>query len=404
MIEHCRICKSKELKEVLNLGEQYLTGVFPKNKRETQSKGLLSLVLCRSCELLQLGETFDLEEMYGENYGYRSGLNKSMVDHLTKKINKLERLIKLQNSDLVIDIGSNDSTALQQYKANVTKVGIDPSGLKFKKFYPRDIVLIPEFFNYKSFNDNFKNKQAKIITSIAMFYDLEEPLEFVKDISKCLEQEGIWHFEQSYLPTMLRTNAFDTVCHEHLEFYSLTVIKNILEMCDMRIIDVEMNDINGGSFAVTACKQDASYKSNNEVINWIIDGEKNLNDLKTYAQFADNIIEQSERLISLLNSLKKAGKTVLGYGASTKGNVLLQYYNITSDLLPFIAEVNEDKFGAFTPGTNIPIISEKEARKMNPDYYLVLPWHFKENILNKEEDYREKGGKFIFPLPYAEIV
>ena len=239
-----------------------------------------------------------------------------------------------------------------------------------------------------------------------MFYDLESPAAFVKDIEQCLADDGIWHFEQSYMPSMLRTNAYDTICHEHLEFYSLNVVNNLLESCGMRIIDVQVNDINGGSFAVTACKKNAAYKSNNAVINWLLqqEAEMELNTEAPYTAFKERVFEHRKNLVNLIDALVADGKKIFGYGASTKGNVLLQFCGFTSKQIPYIAEVNEEKFGAFTPGTLIPIISEKEAKAMKPDYFLVLPWHFKNSILEREREYIEQGGKFIFPLPEIEMV
>ncbi len=405
-ISKCRISSSKNLITVLSLGEQYLTGVFPKTVNEEVTKGPLDLVWCPDSGLLQMKQSYSLDEMYGDNYGYRSGLNGSMVKHLTNKINTLERLLKLNVNDLVIDIGSNDATSLKAYTGKHRKVGIDPTGLKFKEFYTDDISLIPTFFSATSFKNSFPNEKAKIITSIAMFYDLENPATFVKDIEQCLTEDGIWHFEQSYMPSMLRTNSYDTICHEHLEFYSFKVVKNLLESCGMKVIDVQMNAINGGSFAVTACKTNASYMSNNPIINWMIQQEEDmgLDTPKPYRDFEERVFKHRKNLVDLIEALVADGKKVFGYGASTKGNVLLQFCNFTPKQIPFIAEVNAEKFGSFTPGTHIPIISEKEAKEMNPDYFLVLPWHFKHSILEKEQTFMEKGGKFIFPLPEIEIV
>lgn len=405
-IESCRICNSKDLMIVVSLGEQFLTGVFPMSSNEQITKGNLDLVWCESCGLLQMKQSYDLDEMYGDNYGYRSGLNASMVRHLTRKIQMLEQLVKPTDNDLVIDIGSNDATSLKAYSGKHRKVGIDPTGKKFKEYYTDDIDLIPDFFTADAFRELFPDEKAKIITSISMFYDLPSPTDFVRDIEQCLDAEGIWHFEQSYMPSMLRTNSYDTICHEHLEFYSLKVVYDLLNKCGLRIVDVQMNDINGGSFAVTACKKDASYKSNTAVVNWLLKQEENLglNTAQTYLDFAVRTAKHRENLLELLEALVADGKKIIGYGASTKGNVLLQYCGITPRLIPFIAEVNEDKFGCFTPGTLIPIISEAEAKAMNPDYYFVLPWHFKNNILEREKEYLANGGKFIFPLPEIEIV
>lgn len=405
-ISKCRISESKNLITVLSLGEQYLTGVFPRTKDEKVTKGPLDLVWCPDSGLLQMKQSYSINEMYGDNYGYRSGLNTSMVTHLVNKVKFLERLAKPRSRDLVIDIGSNDATTLKAYSGNFRKVGIDPTGLKFREYYTADIVLIPDFFSADVFRSVFPMGKAKIITSIAMFYDLERPADFVKDIESCLEDDGIWHFEQSYMPSMLRTNAYDTVCHEHLEFYSFKVVKSLLERCGIRIIDVQMNAINGGSFAVTASKADSHYISNKPIINWMLQQEEDmgLDTPKPFRDFEERVFKHRKNLVGLIESLVADNKKIIGYGASTKGNVLLQFCRFTTKQIPFIAEVNENKFGAFTPGTHIPIISEAEARKMKPDYFLVLPWHFKNTILEREQEYMSDGGKFIFPLPEIEII
>ena len=405
-INNCRICHNTNLINVLSLGEQTLTGIFPHHISDEVSRGPLDLVWCTKCGLLQLKQSYNLEEMYGDNYGYRSGLNSFMVRHLTNKIKTLEHLGKISESDLVLDIGSNDATSLKAYTVKCKKVGIDPTGTKFKSFYTEDIDLIPDFFSKDVFNEKYPNEKAKIITSIAMFYDLEKPAEFVKDIEAILSDNGIWHFEQSYMPSMLRSNAYDTVCHEHLEFYTFKVIKNLLEDCGLRVIDVQMNAINGGSFAVTACKKIASYRSNLPVIGWMLQQEDDmrLNTPRPYRNFEEKVFLHRKNLLGLIEALISDGKTIFGYGASTKGNVLLQFCGLTTKHIPYIADVNKDKFGCFTPGTKIPIISEEEARAMKPDYFLVFPWHFKYSILEREHQFIENGGKFIFPLPEIEIV
>ncbi|MCU0405154.1 MAG: class I SAM-dependent methyltransferase, partial [Chitinophagaceae bacterium] len=246
----------------------------------------------------------------------------------------------------------------------------------------------------------------KIITSIAMFYDLERPADFVRDIESCIADDGIWHFEQSYMPSMLKTNSYDTICHEHLEFYSFKVVKNLLESCGMRVLDVQMNAVNGGSFAVTACKKDSALKSNLPIINWMLrqEDDMGLDTPKPYRDFEERVYRHRKNLVELIEALVDDGKKIIGYGASTKGNVLLQFCGLGPQHIPSIAEVNEQKFGSYTPGTYIPIISEAEARAMKPDYFFVLPWHFKHSILERERDFIAQGGKFIFPLPEIEIV
>ena len=341
------------------------------------------------------------------NYGYRSGLNQSMVAHLHGKIASLERLKPVSAGDLVLDIGSNDATTLKAYSnAYALRVGMDPTGIKFREFYGDGIQLIPDFFSASAFESMFPNKRAAIVTSIAMFYDLEDPNAFVADIAKVLADDGVWHFEQSYMPSMLRTNAYDTVCHEHIEYYSLLPVKRLLETHGLKILDVQMNSINGGSFAITASHKHSTRKQNQPVVEWLLEQEEGmgLHTPAPFRQFEERVFEHRRNLLNLVKALVADGKRVLGYGASTKGNVLLQFCGLTHQEIPAIAEVNVDKFGKYTPGTGIPIVSEAEAKAMRPDYFLVLPWHFKDNILKREQEYLASGGKMIFPMPEIEIV
>ncbi len=409
----CRICGNKNLKTVVNLGVQKLTGVFPK-PGEDVNEGPLELVKCMAetkkdmvCGLVQLKYSCQGNEMYGENYGYRSGLNSSMVRHLKEITDEIKTRIDLGGGDTVIDIGSNDSTLLKSYEIeNIDYIGIDPTGNKFKKYYPQYVELISDFFSAENVNKIRGNKKAKVITSIAMFYDLEKPVNFAKDICSILDDDGIWVLEQSYLPAMLKTNSYDTICQEHLEFYCLAQIEWIVKKVNLKIIDVIENDINGGSFRITVAKENSHYKVNERVEKMrICELKRKYDDIKIYTQFNKNIEKTKAELLDFIQTAKRDKKTIYGYGASTKGNVLLQYCGITVNDIVAIAEVNEDKFGHITPGTNIPIISEKEAKERKPDYFLVLPWHFKENILIKEREYMKKSGcAFVFPLPTLEVV
>ena len=406
-IDKCRMSGSKNLVSVLNLGHQVLTGVFPKSTSEKVTSGPLELVWCPDGGLLQLRHSYDPGEMYGLNYGYRSGLNQSMVNHLTEKVRFLELLADLKPGDRVVDIGSNDATTLKAYATSgIKRIGIDPTGTKFAQYYTDDIKLIPDFFSASLYRST-ETQPARIITSIAMFYDLDSPVEFAKQIESILADDGIWHFEQSYMPSMLRMNSYDTICHEHLEYYSLGVVKNILEKAGLKIVDVVMNAINGGSFAVTAAKAgNRSINQNLAVIDWLLEQEHRmgLNTPRPYRDFEERVFRHRDDLTRLIRALNADGKKVLGYGASTKGNVVLQFCGLTNKDIPAIAEVNTEKFGCFTPGTHIPIIPEQEARAMKPDYFLVLPWHFKDGILRREKEYLTSGGKMIFPFPEIEIV
>lgn len=405
-LKQCRIGGGKTLITVLDLGEQALTGIFPRDPVAPITRGPLRLVWCPESGLLQLGHSYSLSEMYGDNYGYRSGLNQSMIRHLTQKIRELERLGEVAAGDTVLDIGSNDATTLKAYSVSgLTRVGMDPTGVKFREFYQREIRLIPEFFSAAAYRAAIPNP-AKIVTSIAMFYDLEDPISFAQQVEDILAPNGIWHFEQSYMPSMLRLTSYDTVCHEHLEYYSLGTVMRVLDAVGMRALDVKMNAVNGGSFAVSAVRKGDSRHGAERIVEWLLAQEDRMGLMtpRPYREFEDRVYRHREDLVRLLKALAADGRKVIGYGASTKGNVVLQFCGISTTELPYIAEVNPDKFGAYTPGTNIPIIAEAEARAMKPDYFLVLPWHFKEGIMQKEAEFLASGGRMIFPFPEIEIV
>jgi len=406
-IEACRVGKEKDLVSVLNLGQQALTGVFPKSAAEPVTKGPLELVWSASSGLLQLKHSYEPSEMYGDNYGYRSGLNQSMVDHLAHKVRFLERLASPRGGDVVLDIGSNDCTTLKAYSIpGLTRVGIDPTAKKFAQYYPDDVKLVPDFFSAEAYR-GASQRRAKVVTSIAMFYDLEDPIAFARQVAEVLAEDGIWHFEQSYMPSMLRLNSYDTICHEHVEYYSLGVVAKILDAAGLKVVNVVMNNINGGSFAVTAThKGNKSVKPDQAVIDWLLDQEDRmgLSTPRPFRDFEERVFRHRQDLSRLIQTLVADGKKVLGYGASTKGNVVLQFCNLTAAEIPAIAEVNPEKFGRMTPGTHIPIVSEAEARAMKPDYFLVLPWHFKDGILRREREYLADGGRFIFPFPEIEII
>jgi len=290
-IECCRVCKNTNLVSVLDLGEQFLTGTFPEIKDLSLTKGPLRLVKCHGesdcCGLLQLEHSYDADEMYGENYGYRSGLNSSMVSHLNAKVNRILDIVNLKSDDLVIDIGSNDGTTLGFYPDDLTLVGVDPTAGKFKKHYKSHVNFHADFFSSNLIESKY-SKKAKVVTSFSMLYDLENPVSFVKQISKILDYDGIWVFEQSYLPLMLEKNSYDTVCHEHIEYYGLYQIQWILRKVGLKILDVELNDINGGSFSVTACLDSCNSYAPSQSVNDCLKNEikEGLDGLRPYEEFA----------------------------------------------------------------------------------------------------------------------
>jgi NDP-4-keto-2,6-dideoxyhexose 3-C-methyltransferase len=406
-IDKCRVCGNRELVEVLDVGVQTLTGVFPRSRGEAITAGPLKLVKCmganEACGLLQLQHSYDLGEMYGQNYGYRSGINASMVAHLHGKVKKILSEIDLKNDALILDIGSNDSTTLQAYpRRNYSLVGIDPTGVKFRSYYPEHIQLIPDFFSSAKIIEVFGSRKAAVITSFSMFYDLEDPLSFMREIADVLADDGVWVFEQSYMPTMLAQNAYDTVCHEHLEYYDLRQIQWMAERVGLKIVDVELNEVNGGSFSVVAAKQRSNRPQSAEVQR-ILAREKllNLDTLEPYRAFERRVKQSREDLLAFLDKAKRERKRVIGVGASTKGNVILQYCGIQESDIRQIAEVNSDKFGSFTPGSLIPIAPQDELLATRPDFLIVLPWHFR-SFFERENAF--KGLNLVFPLPKLEVV
>lgn len=408
-VQSCRICGQTELSPVLSLGRQALTGVFPRSKDEPVTTGPVDLVRCEPrgghCGLVQLRQSYDKQEMYGPRYGYHSGLNPSMVRHLRAKAAKIMSLVRLGPGDLVVDIGSNDSTLLQAYPADgPTLVGIDPTGPAFLKYYPPHVALIPEFFSASALAKRYPGRKAKVVTSISMFYDLDAPAEFVRQVASVLADDGVWVLEQSYLPTMLEMNAYDTICHEHLEYYGLSQLKWMTDRAGLKIVDVELNDVNGGSFSATVAKAAAPYGDGSARVRELLDNERALGTPQPYEEFRKRVLSHRAAVQQFFEKARAQRKTVLGYGASTKGNVILQYCELTEADIPCIGEVNEDKFGALTPGTRIPIVPEAAARSRKPDYLFVLPWHFRDFILPKEAAFRQAGGKLVFPLPRLEAV
>jgi len=323
---------------------------------------------------------------------------------LHQKINKILKIGNLQNNDIVIDIGSNDATALKAYPVHQYKlIGIDPTGKKFQYFYPPHIQLLPDFFSIEKLKPLIAEKKAKIITSFSMFYDLENPLQFMQEVFDILADDGIWCFEQSYLLSMLNMNSFDTICHEHLEYYHL---KPILWMCDLvgfKIIDIEFNKINGGSISIIVSKKNSIYPSCDAMINSIIQNEmqENLNKITPFFEFSERIIKIRKSIQEFFGEIKNRNEIVYGLGASTKGNVILQYCDINTDDMPFIGEVNQDKIGKYTPKTLIPIIQESEIVKKSPNYLFILPWHFTDFFKNRKNSF---NAKLLFPLPLLEVV
>lgn len=410
----CRVCGSTALTPIINLGDQYLQGSFVKPGKEMppMRKIPLSLVRCdptkdeKACGLLQMEHTVPPEVLYAA-YWYRSGTNNTMKNHL-KGIVKEAVSILNKSSGSVLDIGCNDGTLFGFYPEGFQKYGIDLSDVT-KEIDKQEVTVIQDIFPSDELLECLQERKMDIITSIAMFYDLEDPIAFAKGIKNILAPEGIWIFEMSYMPMMLKMTSYDTICHEHLEFYSLAVIEYILKKSDMKVFNVMLNDINGGSLRCYATHiTNFKYKKEEHLRNiramHQAELDLELDTDKPYKNFQDRINVHRDELITLLKKLKMEGKKIHIYGASTKGNTILQWCGIDNRIIDYAAERNPDKYGAHTLGTDIPIISEAESREMNPDYYLVLPWHFKDEFIKREREILERGTRLIFPLPKIEIV
>jgi len=404
-IQACRICGSSELTNVISLGEQYITSRFPVYGDFTTPKTPIDLCVCKQCRLLQLLQTTFSSELYEYEYGYRSGISNTMRKHLKDYHEEIENIAVLYDGDTVLDIGSNDSTLLQHYSNKLKRIGVDPTGNQFKEYYG-EVELIPTYFTYDNFTKVYGDLKCKMVSSISMFYDLPDPVQFAKDIYSILEDDGVWTCEQSYLLSMLKTNSIDTICHEHLEYYSLYQIKEIADRANLKIIDVMFNDCNGGSFRVYFAKRESTmYKENVERVRTILASEIEYGILEDsmFTTFMSNCDTEIKRLRDFIDTIQTNGKNMYIYGASTKGNCLLQYANITEKDAKYAVERNPKKIGKMT-NTGSEIIGEEKMREKPPDFMLVLPWHFRDEILVREKEFLDGGGQFIFPFPRFEIV
>jgi SAM-dependent methyltransferase len=412
----CRICGSRALTPVLSLGDQYIAGSFagPDGKPPVQRRIPLDLVRCDpgqdqdACGLVQMRHSVPPRILY-RAYFYRSGVNQTMRDHLAGITQLAEDTIKLQAGDLVVDIGCNDGTLLKSYRTKGLRIlGIDPATNIVEYARKNGVPVVNDFFSADALRSVYPDEKAKVITSIAMFYDLENPHKFVGDIKAVLHEKGIWILELSYLPSMLQMNSFDTICHEHLEYYSLAPMERLFAEHDLEVVDVTLNEINGGSFRVAVGhkgKVTPSAEARDRVqLLRLQEFEMALDTDAPYAVFRKNIEKIRKDLRAFLAKAKKQKRLVHGYGASTKGNIILQYCDITPALLPAVADRNPDKWGSYTIGTNVPIISEEDSRKKKPDYYLVLPWHFITEFKKREGEFLKRGGKFVLPMPEVHLV
>jgi len=409
-IKGCRACSSEDLIPIISLGEQYVSN-FISPGENSGTRVPLELILCSNCKLLQLRHNAPDEEMWGDQYWYKSGINRLIIEDLKDIVDSAEKIVALNKDDLVIDIGCNDGTLLGFYdKEGINSVGFEPSKNVAKEAERRGFKIINNFFNSSDFIREFGNRKAKIITAISMFYDVDNPNQFLQDILSLLDEDGIFIIQQNYLVSMLEQNAFDNICHEHRAYYSLTSLNNLLKKHGLEIFDIKLRDINGGSIRTYIKRQ------GNSQINSFKDVKKRLAQLeekeklmlldtsKPYEEFAQRIDNIKRHILTFIEKEKKNGKTFGVCGASTRGNTTLQYFGLNSNHILAAAEANPDKWGKRTVGSGIPVVSIEDMKKINPSYQIVLIWHLFEGLMEKEKEYLKNGGKFILPLPSFKIV
>ena len=409
----CRV-SGESLVPLFSLGDLYMSDFLPKDAEPRAPKVPLELMLAPKSGLVQLADTAPFDDMY-KVYWYRSSTNESMVEELRQIGTSVSKQMRIGKGDIWIDIGCNDGTLLSFLPKDATRIGYDPND--YKKFSSKHAnLIVNDYFNAKAFRaSKYGKKKAKVVTSIAMFYDLENPHTFVQDVYDVLDDDGLWVIQMSYLPLMLEQLAFDNICHEHLEYYSLTALKYLLNNHDFKIVDCQLNDVNGGSFRIYIRKTKANpslfasapYRDVAAFrVNSILEYEKSLrlDDPKMYKDFYKKCCTLRDQTLAFMRKEKAKGKKIWAYGASTKGNTLLQWWGIDNTLVDGIAERSEPKFGLKTVGSNIPIASETEMRKAKPDYLLVLPWHFIDSFVSREQKFLKGGGAFIVPCPRFQII
>jgi len=404
------------MKELFTIGKMYVSDFLEENEAPRCDPVEMKMMFDEARLATRLSESAPPEAMYGK-YWYRSGINETMKKELKSIVESVNSIKKLKKGSLWLDIACNDGTLLSYVNEDLIRVGIDPVEDSFvKESRNHADLIIQDYFNKKSYlNSLYGEEKASVVTTIAMFYDLEDPDTFLQDVYEIMDDNGLFVVQMSYTPLMIEQMAFDNICHEHLYYYNLTNIKLLFEKNGFRIMDCQLNDINGGSFRVYAVKEvcdDTMFSTQpyRDVcsfrVNSLLEYEtaKGYNTPEIWEDFYKRLLELKDQVREFIVNAKSEGKSVWGYGASTKGNTLLQYFDLDNTLIDGIAERSPYKFGLKTVGTNIPIYSEDYMREQKPDYLLVLPWHFINEFTEREQDYLNSGGKFIVPCPKFKII
>lgn len=417
-ISKCKVCGSENLQDIFTFDPQYISATFVEdNNKEgdlAKIKVPMTLTLCsdskekNGCGLLQLREEVEPTFLYSR-YFYRSSTNKTMIKDLNDVVLDIQNKVNLTDGDIVVDIGANDCTMIQFYPANLNRVAIEPAKNIDWSSVDSSVKIINNYFSANVFKEAMPLKKVKVFSCCAMFYDLADPNKFVNDIKTLLADDGIWCIQLSYLPSMINNMNFYDICHEHLSYYSVNSLSYLLERNGLHIFDVSLNDVNGGSARVFV-----SHKENTGVVTKI--NENNLDKLmqfeksmdlkekKTYLNFYSDILNIQKKIKDFFKNELAKGNKIIGLGASTKGNILLQFFGITKEMMPYISEINATKIGLRTLGSDFELISEDAASALNPSTYLVLPWYFKDEIIKREDKFIKKGGALLFPMPYIHLV
>lgn len=402
-IKKCRSCDSKNLLKIISLGKQYLSDFVTTNKKPKAFP--LSIVLCKNCKLLQLDYNAPAKYLYTERYGYKSGINQTMKDELKEIAQEaLKKVKKTKNKVIAVDIGTNDGTLLKYYPKKIYRIGVEPIKKLAKEAKKNANLIVNNFFTFEAVSKEKKNLKADIVSAISCFYDMEQPNKFVEDVAKILKPDGVFVIQQNYVVEMLAQNAFDNIVHEHLEYYSLLSLSNLLKRHNLEVFDVELRTLNGGSFRTYI-----SFKGTRRITKAVKKMEikerrLGLDKKTTYLKFAKRLILNKKKLLKFINKKIKENKTIYLYGASTRGNTLLQFYELGKKHIIFAVERNPEKWGKKIASVGISIISEEQARKNKPDFMLVLPWFFKKEFVKREKAYIKHGGHLIFPLPKLEVI
>lgn len=395
----CRLCEG-DLKEILSLGDIHLS-TFVDTNDSPPPKIPIDLMQCILCDCMQLRHTVDSDIMY-DDYWYQSGLNQSMRDALKDVVDKAQQYVTIEEANIVVDIGANDGTLLENYDTDVWTVGFEPNKLAQLGEHKCDL-MINDYFSAKLYNQ-YQGDRAHIITAIAMFYDLENPHTFVDDLREVLHKDGVCVIQMMDLLSMLQYTDFTNLCHEHLIYYSLKTFTDLMTQHGLEVFHVEYNGVNGGS--LRAYIQHPGTRPINNSVSKALTAEQEyfdtIGDVAEY--FRRNIEVVKDAIVNFIHELNRRNLSVAVLGASTKGNTLLQYFGLNETHIVHAAEINKDKFGKRTVGTNIPIISQTESLEYQPSYYLILPWGFIDNFVDKFNHYLVKGGTFIVPLPYPRTI